>query len=143
MSSDSGEKSKYGPYPFEVFDQPEGDWAAYNANCHCGDIKFKLTIAPPFPKHLVVDCNCSICRRNEYLLIYPKRENLQFVCGVEKMKGYRFNSLKSTHKFCPSCSSSLYIDFNKNERVDVLGVNVSLIRTNALLHRSLNYFRPE
>ena len=50
-------------------EHPQKARATYDAGCHCGYIKFSLTLSPPLPEYKVLDCNCSICRRNGYLLI--------------------------------------------------------------------------
>lgn len=41
----------------------------YEAGCHCGYIKFSVTLSPPLPEYKVLDCNCSMCRKAGYLLI--------------------------------------------------------------------------
>lgn len=41
----------------------------YEASCHCGYIKFALTISPSLDTYEVLECNCSACRRLGYLLI--------------------------------------------------------------------------
>lgn len=42
----------------------------YDASCHCGNVKFSLTLSPPLEEgYKVLNCNCSICRRSGYLLI--------------------------------------------------------------------------
>lgn len=46
--------------------QPSG---TYEAGCHCGYIKFSVTLSPPLPEYKVLDCNCSMCRMGGYLLV--------------------------------------------------------------------------
>lgn len=42
----------------------------YEAGCHCGYIKFAVTLSPPLgPDHKPLNCNCSACRRFGYLLV--------------------------------------------------------------------------
>lgn len=41
----------------------------YEAGCHCGYIKFSVTLSPPLPEYEVVQCDCSACRRFGYLLV--------------------------------------------------------------------------
>ncbi|KAI6353180.1 hypothetical protein MCOR25_009131 [Pyricularia grisea] len=82
------------------------------AGCHCGYIKFSVTLSPPLSETKVLDCGCSICRRAGYLLVYPKRHQLkwhgdsQSRCAV-----YQFNTKKKDQLFCPKCGSSIGIDF--------------------------------
>jgi hypothetical protein len=41
----------------------------YPASCHCGLIRFSVTLGPGLDEVEVMDCNCSICRRLGYLLV--------------------------------------------------------------------------
>ena len=41
----------------------------YPAGCHCGYIKFDVTLSPPLAEQKILECNCSICRRMGYLLV--------------------------------------------------------------------------
>ena len=41
----------------------------YEAGCHCGYIKFSVTLSPPLPDYKVLSCNCSMCRKSGYLLV--------------------------------------------------------------------------
>lgn len=41
----------------------------YECGCHCGYIKFAVTLSPALPEYQVVQCNCSACTRFGYMLI--------------------------------------------------------------------------
>lgn len=41
----------------------------YDAGCHCGYIKFSVTLSPPLPEEKPLKCDCSACRRFGYLLV--------------------------------------------------------------------------
>lgn len=41
----------------------------YEAGCHCGYIKFSVTLSPPLPANKPLQCDCSACRRFGYLLV--------------------------------------------------------------------------
>ncbi len=47
--------------------------------CHCGYIKYAVTLSPPLPEYTVLECNCSVCIKAGYLLTYPKREDVKWV----------------------------------------------------------------
>ncbi|KAH6871135.1 Mss4-like protein, partial [Thelonectria olida] len=108
--------------------QREDDPRTYTANCHCGQFKYEVKLSPPFPEHQIASCNCSICRWNGYLLAYPLRDNIKILRGEDQMAKYSFNRHKATHVFCPTCGSSVWIDFNNQEAKDVIGINVRLIK---------------
>jgi hypothetical protein len=64
-------------------------------------------------------------------LIYPKREDVEFLAGEDTMSSYRFGLENKPHRFCPTCGTSILIDF-KNSDVErqrqYLAVNVSPLR---------------
>lgn len=117
-------KPKYGPYPLEVLSQEDGNFETYSTNCHCGQLKYEVKLSPPVPQHTIVSCNCSICRRNGYLLACALRGNVRILRGGDRTAEYSFNRHKATHVFCPACGSSAFIGFNNNEAKDVIGINV-------------------
>jgi hypothetical protein len=47
---------------------PEKSTGTYECGCHCGYIKFSMTLTPAFPEYKVLECNCSACTRFGYLL---------------------------------------------------------------------------
>jgi hypothetical protein len=120
-------RPQYQPFPKEVLSQGNDEWQTYSGNCHCGRVKFQLRLSPPFPDHEVCSCNCSICCRNGYILVYPLRNNVKFLGGENAVGKYKFNRRKASHVFCQVCGSSIYIDFNNQELMDVLGINVRIL----------------
>lgn len=53
-------------------DIPSGEGkesVTYEAGCHCGYIKFDVTLAPGLDEYPVAQCNCSACTRFGYLLV--------------------------------------------------------------------------
>ncbi|KAI1411148.1 hypothetical protein F5Y13DRAFT_63391 [Hypoxylon sp. FL1857] len=86
----------------------------YEAGCHCGYIKFSVTLSPPLPEYKVLNCNCSSCSHFGYLLVYPKATDVVWHNnGRERCASYRFNTKKKDQMFCPKCGASLGIDFLK------------------------------
>lgn len=84
----------------------------YEAGCHCGYIKFSVTLSPPLPEYKPLECNCSACRRFGYLLVYPSRDNVKFHGdGEAQVMRYRFNTKEKDQMFCGKCGASLGIDF--------------------------------
>ncbi|KAK7948168.1 Mss4-like protein [Apiospora aurea] len=84
----------------------------YECGCHCGYIKFAVTLSPPLPEYQVLQCNCSACTRFGYLLIYPDAANVQWHNdGRSRCAAYQFNTKAKDQLFCPKCGASLAIDF--------------------------------
>jgi hypothetical protein len=104
---------------------------SYAASCHCGIVQYDVLLSPPLPQWKVVSCNCSICSRNGYLLVYPERSQLHMKSGEEALKTYSFGVKRNLHKLCGQCGSSVFFDPRMKEfgeaPPDLLGVNVSSI----------------
>ena len=54
----------------------------YKASCHCGAFAYNVATASLHDATTeVVRCNCSICLRNGYLLIYVPNDQITFASG--------------------------------------------------------------
>ena len=110
--------------------------ATYPAGCHCGYIRFEVTLSPPFPEYKILECGCSICRRAGYLLVYPKKDEVKWI-GDSKARCavYQFNTKQKDQLFCPRCGVSIGIDFR-----DVRdGYGISARTIDGLDLRTMNY----
>ncbi|OOF94178.1 hypothetical protein ASPCADRAFT_208700 [Aspergillus carbonarius ITEM 5010] len=94
----------YNPQP-----PPTDARSVHKANCHCGAVRFTVTLSPPLPEYPVMNCNCSICSRNGYLLVYPHPNDFTLEKGEEVLKDHRFNTKQARHRFCGQCGSSCFI----------------------------------
>jgi len=111
----------------------------YPANCHCGTVRYTVLI-PSLADHKVNSCNCSICTRNGYLLVYPEREKVIFYTGYDHLHSYFFGSKRKSHKFCLTCGSSVLIDFTGINGRDDLGVNVRMFHDADLNEFKYTYY---
>jgi len=105
----------------------DSELSAYPANCHCGAVTYTVRI-PSLTHHEVVSCNCSICTRNGYLLVYPERKDVIFHSGYDHMVSYFCGRKQNGHKFCPSCGSSILIDLEKTIKRDRLAINTRMLQ---------------
>ncbi|KAF2689486.1 hypothetical protein K458DRAFT_384125 [Lentithecium fluviatile CBS 122367] len=107
------------------------DAQTYNALCHCGTVQYTVTLSPPLAQQKVVECNCSICSRNGYLLVYPLREQMVVKSGEEELRSYSFGIKRNLHKFCGRCGSAVFFDPRMlafGESPDLLGINVRMFK---------------
>ncbi|KAI0385390.1 hypothetical protein F5Y04DRAFT_184703 [Hypomontagnella monticulosa] len=96
----------------------------YEAGCHCGYIKFSVTLSPPLPEYKVVNCNCSACSHLGYLLVYPKATEVVWHNNSrERCAAYRFNTKDKEQMFCPKCGASLGIDFLEFMKEHTYGIS--------------------
>lgn len=84
---------------------------SYNASCHCGKLKYTVKNRSLSHGHAVMSCNCSICTRNAYLLVYPKHEDVIFQSGYDDLISFVFGKNKGLHKFCSTCGCNALADF--------------------------------
>lgn len=112
--------------PLPAFD-PQ-NCQTYAASCHCGSVQYSVLLSPPLAQWKVVWCNCSICTRNGYLLVYPERSQLQVKSGEDILRDYSFGVKRVLHRFCSRCGSAVWLDPRMGEfgdaPPDLLGMNV-------------------
>ncbi|KAF1959130.1 hypothetical protein CC80DRAFT_490105 [Byssothecium circinans] len=84
----------------------------YTGSCHCKRTTYTVTQSPSLtdPACEVTNCNCSICSRNGYLLIYIPDKHLSFTAGgLDDFTKYTFAPKhKIAHHFCPLCGTSCF-----------------------------------
>jgi hypothetical protein len=71
----------------------------HHGSCHCGRVTFELAT----DVQRVLECNCSICRRNGTLWTGATDETLHITKGVEDLATYQFGTMKARHYFCKHC----------------------------------------
>ncbi|KAK3615340.1 hypothetical protein LTR56_026651 [Elasticomyces elasticus] len=77
----------------------------YSGNCHCGLIRYTCTLPDalaPQGTGKINRCNCSICTKNGYFLVYPKRSDVHFIDNSDKhLRSYVMGKKNKPHRFCP------------------------------------------
>ncbi|KAA8650182.1 GFA family protein [Aspergillus tanneri] len=103
------------------------DQKSYQGSCHCGQVKYSVSLSPPLEQQDVIQCNCSICSRNGYLFVYSKAADLQSEHSDSALKEYRFASKNYPHYFCTTCGTSLYAKGSAPDGGELVAVNVRTI----------------
>ncbi|OCL03314.1 hypothetical protein AOQ84DRAFT_356964 [Glonium stellatum] len=103
--------------------------ATYDGSCHCGGVAYRVTVSPPLDHadSTVTSCNCSICVRKGYLLVYVPSKNVAFEEGKGRdgLKNYTFAQERFQHSFCPTCGTSLFAEsITPDLFPDMMAVNV-------------------
>jgi len=97
----------------------------YDGNCHCGAVKYTVECSALDQGHEVSSCNCSICSRNGYLLIYCPKSDVKIHSGEDQLKGYLFGKKRIEHRFCPTCGVNVFImSVDPDFFPDYLAINV-------------------
>ena len=73
-----------------------GPRRTYRGNCHCAAFVYEVSM--PEAKEVEV-CNCSICARKGYMMVWPSRGDFNVIKGdVDELAGYTFGSGSVEHK---------------------------------------------
>jgi hypothetical protein len=79
----------------------------HTGGCHCGRVRFEVTVPPEIT---VNECNCSICSKVGYLHLIVPKSRFRLVQGAEWLTTYTFNTGTAKHLFCKVCGvKSFYI----------------------------------
>jgi hypothetical protein len=72
----------------------------YVGGCHCGRVHFEATfdLSAGLGK-----CNCSICKKMNFLGAKVKPQDFKLLAGEEMLVDYLFNSKVVHHLFCKNC----------------------------------------
>ena len=95
----------------------------YEGTCHCGAVKFEVTMEPPTKAYA---CNCSICRRAGWLLGFAK-ENFAVHHAEGAVTDYQFGKKKTHHVFCKTCGCRAYSKGTDKEGKPTLAINLRCI----------------
>ncbi|KAL4949822.1 Mss4-like protein [Aspergillus filifer] len=98
---------------------------SYQGSCHCGTVRFTFTLPVPIEEQEVVNCNCSICTKNGYLMVYPKESGTTFHHADDAVAEYRHALKKFPHFFCTTCGTSVYA--KATDGSDFMAVNARTI----------------
>ncbi|WPG99105.1 Mss4-like protein [Acrodontium crateriforme] len=85
----------------------DGSQRIYTGSCHCGDVRVALK-SLPLDRIEVKEDNCSICRRNANICVYPTDSNIA-ITGVENTTEYLFGRKFTGHRFCKTCGVPVYM----------------------------------
>jgi hypothetical protein len=103
--------------------QPRQDAAETMGACHCGAVRFRVTLADGLrqPRR----CDCSLCRMRGAVVVSARAEDLVVVEGGEVLTEYRFNTGTARHFFCSRCG--IYTHHRRRSNPDQYGVNVACL----------------
>ncbi|WP_319484208.1 GFA family protein [uncultured Cohaesibacter sp.] len=95
----------------------------YNAACHCGSVKYRVSISkgdkPPRR------CTCSICRMRGAAAVSTPLDGIEFLEGKEFLTLYQFGTRTAEHYFCSKCG--IYTHHKRRSNPDEYGINIACI----------------
>ena len=92
----------------------------YSGGCHCGKVRYEIET----DLGMVVDCNCSICRKRGALWTYVGADEFKLLSGVDDLTDYQFNKKIIHHYFCRHCGVGSYSQGQGEDGSMGYGINV-------------------
>ena len=106
-----------------MIDTHSSDPLRLNGVCHCGSIRFVLTLTEGFAS--ARRCTCSICRMRGAVAVTSSPDAFEITQGEDKLSTYRFNTKTAEHHFCSICG--IYTHHRRRSNPSELGVNVACL----------------
>jgi hypothetical protein len=106
-----------------VIDVRSSDPIILNGACHCGAVKFTVTLTEGFAS--ARRCTCSICRMRGAVAVTSTPAEFRISQGVDKLATYRFKTRVAEHHFCSVCG--IYTHHRRRSNPNQLGVNIACL----------------
>jgi hypothetical protein len=94
-----------------------------NGSCHCGAVRFTVTLTEGFAS--ARRCTCSICRMRGAVAVTSTPAEFHLATGEDKLATYRFNTKSAEHHFCSMCG--IYTHHKRRSNPNQFGVNVACL----------------
>ncbi len=95
----------------------------HKASCHCGAVKYEVTLADGLAD--AKRCTCSMCRMRGAVAVGIPLEALKITGGEDKLTLYQFNTKQAKHYFCSVCG--IYTFHQRRSRPDQFSINVACL----------------
>lgn len=106
-----------------MIDTGSGEPVTLNGACHCGVIRFTVTLTEGFAS--ARRCTCSICRMRGAVAVTSTPDAFRITEGEDKLATYRFNTMSAEHHFCSVCG--IYTHHKRRSAPNQLGINVACL----------------
>ena len=100
-----------------------GELNSIEGQCHCGSVKFKVSLSDGF--NTIRRCTCSFCRMRGAVAVSADIGGIVFVQGEDMLTSYRFNTGAAQHFFCSRCG--IYTHHQRRSNQAQYGVNVACL----------------
>ena len=106
-----------------MIDPHSADPVTLPGACHCGAVKFSVTLSEGLAS--ARRCSCSLCRMRGAVAVTSTPAHFALIEGEQELATYRFNTGVAEHHFCSRCG--IYTHHKRRSRRDELGVNVACL----------------
>jgi hypothetical protein len=94
-----------------------------NGACHCGQVRFRVTLAEGLST--AKRCNCSFCRMRGAVALTARAGDIVFIEGEDRLSRYQFHTRVAEHYFCPTCG--IYTHHRRRSNPNEYGVNAACL----------------
>ncbi len=95
----------------------------YNAACHCGAVRFRVTLSSGLAS--ARRCDCSYCTMRGAVAVSAALDDIAFTAGEDNLTLYQFNTRTAKHYFCSTCG--IYTHHQRRSNPNEFGVNLSCL----------------
>ncbi len=106
-----------------MIDTNSSEPVTFNGACHCGAVRFTVTLTEGFAS--ARRCTCSICRMRGAVAVTSTPNAFRLTDGEDQLATYRFNTKTAEHHFCRNCG--IYTHHKRRSAPNQLGVNVACL----------------
>ncbi|MGL5805301.1 MAG: GFA family protein [Xenococcaceae cyanobacterium] len=106
----------------------------YEGGCHCSAVRFRVAV----DRHVVEDCNCSICRKKGFLHLIVPQERFTLLSNADVLSTYTFNTGIAKHTFCRICG--IHPFYRPRSHPDAIDVNVRCLDGDVLSRFEVRFF---
>ena len=100
-----------------------GDTDVRTGQCHCGAVRFDVTLSNGFQS--IRRCTCSYCRMRGAVMVMADKDGIKVLQGADALTSYRFNTGVAQHFFCSHCG--IYTHHQRRSDSDLYAVNVACL----------------
>ncbi|WP_128254274.1 GFA family protein [Falsirhodobacter deserti] len=96
----------------------------YEGACHCGSVKFSVTLSDGLST--ARRCDCSFCRMRGAVAVSARLDGIAIHQGQDLLTLYQFNTGQARHYFCSRCG--IYTHHQRRSNPEEYGVNVACLQ---------------
>jgi hypothetical protein len=93
----------------------------YQGSCHCGQVKYEVTLDLTQP---ALTCNCSICSRTGAMLSFVLPDSFKVLSGDDALTDYQFGRQAIHHLFCSRCGVRPFARGQRPDGTKMIAINV-------------------
>ena len=95
----------------------------YDAACHCGTVRFRVTLTGGLAA--ARRCTCSYCTMRGAVAVSASLDGIDFLAGADNLTLYQFGTRTARHYFCATCG--IYTHHQRRSNPSQFGINLACL----------------